>query len=209
MPVLRLLDDAQHKRFHDLYMREARKPMECVPILMNEFPGLTVTPKQLGDYACERHWAKRKKALIGKAERKASQLVNVMANNIAKQKLELQEQHKAFLEKSATLGAKVLEKAETMVSNTNSARDLSSAANAAAKGIEIYRKAVGLDGEKGGANLGSAGHTFVLNFARAPGSPFAPKPVEINVSDSPTNETLVNESRMQEDEADDSDSQMS
>lgn len=188
-PGQRILDDAQHKRYHDLYMKECRKPMDCVPIMMNEFPGLVVTPKQLGDYASERHWAKRRKALIGKAERRASQIVRVMADNLAKQKLAASEQHKAFLERSASIGAKALVKAESMIENVGSARDLASAVNAAAKSAEIYRKAMGLDGEKGASLASTSGHTFVFNFATAPGSPFAPKPVDVAVTEAKDDDT--------------------
>ena len=171
MPVERLLDDAQHARLYDLYMREARSPSDCSAVLMAEFDGLEINARQISTYAHGRHWGKRKKALINKAERKANRLVNVMAENIAKQKLSIQETHKDFLEKAASVGGKALQKAETFIERSSNARDLSSSVNAAAKSIEIYRKAVGLDDAPNGSLAGN-GHTFVFNFARSPESPF-------------------------------------
>lgn len=183
MAAPRILTDAQHRRYYDIYMKEARSPMECASILMAEFEdeGLQVTPKQLSTYAYERKWSSRKKALLSKAERKASRMVNQMAENLAKQKLGLAEQHKTFLEKQATVGAKALEKAERLVETAPNARDLSSAVNAAAKGAEMFRRAVGLDGEKG--SLGGAGNTFVFNFARGEESPFAKQVINVQAEE--------------------------
>jgi|GEM_PF-6440413 len=174
-PGVRLLNDEQHQRLYDLYMREARSPSDCVPILMSEFDGLTITPRQITNYVQQRKWSKRKKALLSKAERRASKLVHKMAESIAQRQVTVVEKHQAFLEKTASVGAKILTKAEAIIDGTGNARDLASAANAAAKGIEIYRRSVGLDGEGKSGSLASSGSTFNFNFINSPGSPFAPK----------------------------------
>jgi hypothetical protein len=180
-PGVRLLNDEQHQRLYDLYMREARSPSDCVPIMMSEFEGLKITPRQITNYVQQRKWSKRKKALLSKAERRASKLVHKMAESIAQRQVTVAEKHQAFLEKSASVGAKILTKAEAIIDTTGNARDLASAANAAAKGIELYRKSVGLDGEGKSGSLAGSGSTFNFNFINSPGSPFAPKQNEIAV----------------------------
>lgn len=176
MPVKRLLTDDQHNRAFKLYMKEHRPVGEIASILMAENEGLVLTSRQISEYVATRSWGKRKKALVTKGETKAAQLITTLATQMAAQKAEQLTKHKDFLETAVRIGGKVMTKAETIIDNTGNARDLASAANAAAKGIEIYRKAVGLD-DSGGNGGSPAGVTnFLFNFARGADSPFSKQP---------------------------------
>lgn len=173
-------------------MKEGRPPSEIAAVLNAEFQadGLNVTPRQLSEYASTRNWGTKRKALRMKGEAKASQMVTKMANDLAAKQAETIEKHKDFLETSVRLGGKIMTKAETIIGNATSARDLASAANAAAKGIEIYRKAVGIDDASlnGGNGAAGSGNTFIFNFARSADSPFS-KPAEQNNAEQ--DETII------------------
>lgn len=168
-----IFTENQARRCHKLYFIENRKASEIATILNAEYEkeGLKVTPRQVSEYGSTRNWPEKKKAQETRGAEKAGQLITQAAQKLAETKLAALAKHKDFIDLSVQIGGKVMQKASTLIDNTNSARDLSSAANAAAKGIEIYRKAVGLD-ENGSGGGGGPTNINFYNFARGADSPF-------------------------------------
>ena len=166
-----ILTDEQGARAYKLYFKEHRKPAEMASILMAENEGLKLSARQMSEYAATREWQSKKKALTIRGEAKASQLVAQMGAQMAAQKLNALEKHKDFIDASIRIGGKVVQKAEAIIDTTNNAKDLSTAVNAAAKGIEIYRRAVGID-DPGSSSNGNGSTNVFFNFARGADSPF-------------------------------------
>lgn len=175
-----LFSPAQNDRLEALYLTEGRAPAEIVSILMAENPGLVVTARQVSERISTRNLGKKRREIIAKAELKVAQKIAGTATSLINQRTAVAENHKDFLEASVRIGSKAMVKAEEILSTSGSARDISSAVNAAAKAIDIYRRAVGLDPSPGGP-ASNCITNFFFDFARAPGSPFhrpVPAPVE-------------------------------
>ena len=160
-----LLDTAQHAAVRKMYLTEHLRPKD-IARLMNERFGLKLEPLQISEYASYRGWTKRRKrdaerAIIIAESRKA----------VAAQAKQLTSQHQDFLDASARVGAKIVQKAELFVERATDAKALSSAANAARTGTELYRKAVGLATDEPSSFVNKG----VINvaFATSAESPFA------------------------------------
>jgi hypothetical protein len=183
-----LLNERQHRRAQNLYLRDGRSASDCAAIISAEFSsdGLkTITPRMFTEYCSSRNWGARRKSLAAKGELRAHELVASIATAVAKRETVSVLQHQEFLEKSARIGGAVLEKAARLIETTNSPRDLASAANAARAGISVYRQAVGIDDSgSGGSPQGGVTNNFWggfpsgPGFARGPDSPFSKPPVE-------------------------------
>lgn len=161
----RLLNPKQHLEARKLYLSALWKPKDIAGHLNIKY-GTTFTSLQISQYAQDRGWTKRRKK---DAERAA--VLADSSSAIVRQKKQLVAQHKDFLDAAARVGAKVIQKAETFVERAANAKELSAAATAARTGAEIYRKAVGLEGNE--PSLVNHG-TINVSFASDPNeSPFA------------------------------------
>lgn len=175
-----IFTDAQARRCHKLYFTDSQRPMQIAAILNAEYEkeGLKVTPRQVSEYASTHEWPARKKVIERRESEKVGEIINRAAQQATAAKVAAIEKHKEFYEASTRIGSKVMQKAEQLIEHTNSARDLSSAANAAAKGIEIYMRSVGIDRDAPGGAAGPTSINF-FNFARGAESPFSKaRPVE-------------------------------
>jgi hypothetical protein len=167
---LPIFTDVQNKRVEALYLTEGRQPREIVSILMAENPGLVVTARQVSERISTKNLGKKRRELIAKAELNVAKKISAAATSLVSRRAFATDEHKGFLEASVRLGHKAMAKAAQILESSNSARDISSAVNAAAKGIDIYRKAVGLDTSSGPGTVGTTNYYF--DFARSPESPF-------------------------------------
>ncbi len=166
----RLLNEEQHKFAFRLYVG-SQIATRFVTAELNKKFNTSFKSSQIAEYIRARKWTARKRRI-------AEVVLPVATHELVKaHKQEIVSQHKEFLAKSAEIGTKIMHKAESIIERAIDARTLSSAAAAAKTGIEIYRKTHGLDSESAAAGAARGGHTFQFNFARGPGSPFAPKQV--------------------------------
>ena len=176
----RLLDTKQHAECRRMYLSAMMRPKDISRCLNEQF-GLNLTPLQVSEYARSRGWTKRKKrdtekAVILAESRKA----------VAAKSKEIVSQHQDFLDASARVGAKIVKKAEIFVDRAPDAKSLSSAANAARTGVEIYRKAVGLESNEPTSFVNKG----IINvaFATSDESPFAKAKLEQVIDVTPESE---------------------
>jgi hypothetical protein len=149
-----------------------------------ETDGLKVTPRQITEYASTRSWGAKRKALAQKGELRSHEIVASISAAVAERRTGLLVKHQDFLDTSAQVGGEVLQKAQRMIERSNSPRDLASAANAASRGIEIFRRATGLD-EPGAAGAAPSSANYYFNFARSPESPFYRPPADAAIAADP------------------------
>lgn len=148
-----------------MYLTELLKPKDIAAELNRQF-GLSLQPLQISEYARARGWTKRKKkdaerAVVIAESRKA----------IAAQSKQIVSQHQDFLDASARVGAKIVKKAEVFVDRATDPKALSSAANAARVGTELYRKAVGLESNEPTSFVNKG--IINVSFATSAESPFS------------------------------------
>lgn len=166
-----LFSPAQNDRLEALYLNDGRPPSEIVAVLMAENPGLVVTSRQISERISTRNLGKKRREIIAEAELTVAKKISAAATSLVSKRATAANDHKEFLEASVRIGNKAIAKAEQILETSNSARDISSAVNAAAKGIAIVREAVGLDSSPNSPSFSGTTKIF-FDFARSPGSPF-------------------------------------